>query len=422
MHKLYQLKNGLKILLVPYTGSQAVAVFVAAKVGSKYEKKDINGISHFLEHMVFKATKTMADQTELAEVIEKIGGVFNGFTSEEYTCYYAKVANQYLKTAIDWVADLYLHPLIPTDKVNKEKDIIIEEINMYKDNPMTHVYNIWQELLYGDQPAGWPIAGSKKSVKNIKHKDLVEYLRRNYTSANTLICLAGNFDSNKAKRLLHKAFEDIRSARPNTKPKLIEKQTGPQMKFFAKKTDQTHLLLGVKTFNVLNPKKYPLWILANTLGGMMSSRLFVKVREKLGLAYYVSTFNEENTDSGYLATKAGVDNKNALAAVRAILNEYKDIRDKGISDDELKKAKDFLKGQTVLALESCEALATYYSSQELCGEKIKTPKEMFEKIDKVSKSDILKVAKEIFVPSRINLAMVGPKQNINQYKKLLNSF
>ncbi len=422
MHKLYKLQNGLKILLVPYTGTQAVAVFVSAKTGSKNEKKELNGISHFLEHMVFKGTEKMKDQTELSEAIDKLGGAFNGFTSEENTSYYAKVANQHLELAIDWVSQLYLKPIIPSHEVKKEKGIIIEEINMYRDNPMSFVANLWQELLYPGQPAGWPIAGDKKSVNDIEHKDLVSYWKNNYVANNTLICLAGNFDSKKGLSLIKKYFGKINTGKPNIKPKLIEKQKSPALKIHSKKTDQTHLLLGVKTFNVHDERKYPLALLSETLGGMMSSRLFIEIREKRGLAYYVGTSTEENTDSGFLVTRAGVENKNSYEAVKAILNEYKKVRKEGITSEELKKAKDYIKGQTVLGLESSESLAAFYSSQELSGEKIKTPNEIFKEIDKIEKSDILKVAKDIFRPDRLNLAMVGPISNQVKFKQLLKDF
>ncbi|MFA5348811.1 MAG: pitrilysin family protein [Candidatus Paceibacterota bacterium] len=422
MHKLHTLQNGLKILLVPYTGTQAAAVFVSAKTGSKNETKEINGISHFLEHMVFKGTEKMKDQTELSEAIDKLGGGFNGFTSEENTSYYAKVANQHLELAIDWVSQLYLKPIIPAHDVKKEKSIIIEEINMYKDNPMSFVANLWQGLLYPDQPAGWPIAGTKKSVNNIKHKDLVNYWKNNYVANNTLVCLAGNFDSKKALSLLKKYFGKINDGKSNIKPRLIEKQKSPALKIHFKETDQTHLLLGVKTFNVHDKRKYPLALLSETLGGMMSSRLFIEIREKRGLAYYVGTSTEENIDSGFLVTRAGVENKNSYEAVKAILEEYKKVRKEGITAEELKKAKDYIKGQTVLGLESCEALAGFYSGQELAGEKIKTPKEIFKEIDKIEKSDIVKVAKDVFRPERLNLAMVGPISDQNKFKQLLKEF
>jgi predicted Zn-dependent peptidase len=422
MHKLYKLQNGLKILLVPYTGTQAVAAFVSSKAGSKNETKELNGISHFLEHMIFKGTENMPDQTKLSEAIDKLGGAFNGFTSEENTGYYAKVASQHLKLAIDWISELYVKPTLPSHEVKKEKNIIIEEINMYKDNPMSHVAILWQELLYGDQPAGWSIAGTKKSVNAIEHKDLVNYWKNNYGAKNTLVCIAGNFDSKEALSLVKKAFGKIAIGKPDIKLAVKENQKTPGLKIQVKETDQTHLLLGVKAFDTFDKRKYPLWLLSDILGGMMSSRLFIEIREKRGLAYYVSTSTEENSDSGFLVTRAGVDNKNSYEAVKTILEEYKKIKDEGVTDEELKKAKDFIKGQTVLSLESCEALAGFYSSQELVGEKIKTPSEIFEEIDKITKSDILKVAKDIFQSSKLNLAMVGPISDQVKFKQLLSDF
>jgi len=422
MYQLVSLKNGLKILLVPYTATQAVTVLVLAKIGSKYEKKEINGISHFLEHMLFKGTKSRPTPIEVAETLEKVGGVFNAFTGEEYTGYYAKVASNYLNLAIDWVSDIYLNSIIPQEELKKEKKVIIEEINMYNDNPMADVQRLWKKLLYGDQPAGWDIAGRKSSVRSISRKDLLNYLRRNYVANNTLICIAGNFNTYQAQKLIKKHFASIRKGNPIKKPPVRENQQKPGVLLKTKDTEQTHLCIGVRAYNIFHPQRYALSVLAQILGGMMSSRLFVEVREKRGLAYYIGTSVESDPDTGALVTRVGVDNRKAKEAIRVILEEYKRVAKEEVLEEELEKAKSHLKGTMALSLETSDSLAFFYGSQYILKKEIKTPKQIFKEIDKVQKSDILKVAKEIFVPSKLNLALIGPFKKIQEFQKLLNAF
>ncbi|MCD5396554.1 MAG: insulinase family protein [Candidatus Pacebacteria bacterium] len=422
MYKLYRFRNGLKLLSVPYKATQAICVLVLVKVGSKYEKKEINGISHFLEHMLFKGTKKRPSQKEVAEVLDKIGGNYNGFTSEEYTGYYAKVSREHLETAIDWVADIFLNSLIPEKEVDKERNVILEELNMYKDNPMAEVHRLWKKLLYGDQPAGWDIIGTKESLRKIKREGLLNFMRKNYLAKNTLICLAGNFQEGKIKELITKYFSKIQNGKPPKKAKVIEKQKSPQLLLQKRDTQQTHLCIGVRSFSLLDKRKYPLSLLASILGGMMSSRLFLEIREKRGLGYYLSTNYEADPDTGYLSTLLGVDNQRVEEATRIVLKEYKKVREKGVSKEELEKAKEYQKGRMALSLESSDAQAFFYGVQYVLQNKINTIKEIYKKIDKVEKSDILKVAREIFVPEKLNLVILGPHKNKNKFLKILKNF
>jgi predicted Zn-dependent peptidase len=416
------LKNKLKLLLVPYAATQAVTVLVLVKIGSKYEKKEINGISHFLEHMLFKGTKKRPTQIEVAETLEKVGGVFNAFTGEEYTGYYAKVASVHFELAMDWVSDIYLNSIIPKEEIKKERKVIIEEINMYNDNPMADVQRLWKKLLYGDQPAGWDIAGRKSSIKKIQRNDLLSFLRKNYVSNNTLICIAGNFDQNYVKKLVQKYFYSFKPGKPFSKPPVAEIQKSPAALVKTKNTEQTHLCLGVRAYNIFHPKRYALSLLAEILGGMMSSRLFTEVREKRGLAYYISTSIENDPDTGYLVSRVGVDNKKALEAIRVILKEYKKVAKTGVSEEELIKAKECTKGRMALSLESSDALAFFYGGQEILKNETKTPEQVFKEVDKVKKSDILKVARDIFRPNKLNLALIGPFRDKKKFQRLLNTF
>jgi predicted Zn-dependent peptidase len=422
MYKKIELKNGLKILLVPDKSTQAVTVLVLAKVGSKYEHKDINGISHFLEHMFFKGTKKRPTPLSVAETLDKIGGNFNAFTGEEYTGYFAKVEKGQFELALDWVSDIYLNSLLPQKEVAKEKGVIIEELNMYLDNPMIYVQNLWKEVLYGDQPAGWRVIGNRETILGVNRKKLLSYRKKFYTGDNTLVCIAGNFDSNKAIKKTKNYFKNLEKSKDIKKPVVKEEQKNPMSLIHYKKTDQTHLCLGFRTFNLFHPQRFALELLAVALGGMMSSRLFTEVREKLGLSYYIATRTELDPDSGSLITRAGIDNNKVDKAVKAILEEYKKIRKLGIKEEELQKAKDYLKGKLSLNLETSDSLASFYSTQELLLDQALTPQEFLRKIYKVKKEDILKVAKDIFKSENLNLALIGPFKDKKRFDNLLKEF
>ena len=413
------LKNGLRIITIPLRNTKAVTLLILVGTGSKYEKKEINGISHLLEHMYFKGTKKKPSTVAIAETLDKIGGIYNAFTSEEFTGYFAKVDANHFEIALDWVSDIFLNSLLPEVEIKKEKGVIIEEINMYQDHPISYVQVLWSKLLYGDQPAGWPVAGEKESVNRIERVDLVNYMKSQYTANSTIICVAGKIEETTVVKKIKKYFSKINVTQPKSKLPVLDKQSKPSILLYPRQTDQTHLYLGVRGYNIFHPRKYVLELLAIILGGMMSSRLFEEIRTKLGIAYYIQTSVSAETDSGYLVTQAGIDNKNVEKAILTILKEYKKISQIKVPKNELKKAKDCIKGKTILELESSDAQASFYGLQELLEKEILTPEEIFKKIDKVSQDDILKVAKDIFKPEKLNLALIGPFQDKNKFQKLL---
>jgi predicted Zn-dependent peptidase len=419
MFRKITLKNGLRIITVPQRSTQAVTILVLVGTGSKYEKKEENGISHFLEHMYFKGTKKRPNSLAIAETLDKIGGIYNAFTSQEYTGYFAKVAFSHFELALDWVSDIFLNSTLPEKEIEKERGVIIEEINMRKDNPMEYVQILWQKILYGDQPAGWDVAGTVETVSKISRKNLIDYKESQYLAKNTIVCLAGNFNEKSAIEKVKKYFSKIKTGKSREKPKVLEKQRKPEIIVEERKTDQTHLCLGVRGYNLFHQKRYAQEILALILGGMMSSRLFEKIRTKLGIAYYVETDVYSDPDSGYLVTHTGLDNEKVEKGILAILNEYKKIKREGVSKSELKKAKDCLKGKMALLLESSDAKASFYAGQEILEKKILTPEEIFKKIDRVSQGDILKVARDIFRPEKLNLALIGPFKGKENFQKIL---
>lgn len=419
MFKKTILKNGLRIITVSQKSTQAVTVLALVGTGSKYEKKEINGISHFLEHMFFKGTKKRPEAVDVIEPLDRVGGIYNAFTGEEYTGYFAKVDSSHLDLALDWVSDIYFNSLMSEKEIEKEKGVIIQEINMYQDHPMSYVGILFSKLLYGNQPAGWPVSGTKESVSKIFRKDLIFYMKKQYVASNTIVCVSGNIDPVRIISKVKKYFYQIKDSTPFKKPQVFETQIKPECFLMEKKTDQSHLCLGVRAYNIFHPQKYVQELLGIILGGMMSSRLFVEIREKLGLAYYVSTSASANQDTGELVTQAGIHNQSVEKGVLAILKEYKKISKIRVPEGELKKAKDHFKGKMTLLLEASDARASFYGSQELLENKILTPEEIYKEIDKITQADIQRVAKDIFQPQKLNLALIGPFKNKARFEKLL---
>jgi predicted Zn-dependent peptidase len=413
------LKNGLRVITIPLKGTSVATVFVLVKTGSKYEEKSLSGISHFLEHMLFKGTKKRPSPLDVAETLDKVGGVYNAFTGGDYTGYYAKVDASFVSLAIDWVSDIYINSLLPKEEIEKEKGVIKEEINMYYDNPMSYTQILFQKLLYGDQPAGWDVAGTKESVSKIKREDLFQYINSQYVSENTVVIVAGNIRKKEIEDMVSKKFSNIKKGSSIKNIPVIENQKSPQVISFYKETDQTHLCLGARSFNIFHKHRYAQEIVATLLGGMMSSRLFIKVREELGLAYYVKTEVESNPDTGVVVTRIGAENRKTKDAILAVMKEYKRMTKETVSPKELKKAKDYLKGKSAISLESSDALCYFHGVNELLEERSYALEEVFSLIDRVTAKDIKQASREIFRPENINLALVGPQKQ--SFKKILDS-
>jgi len=419
MYKKTTLKNGLRIITVPIKGTQAVTILVLVGTGSKYETKEINGISHFLEHMFFKGTKKRPNTLELVEPLDRVGGAYNAFTGKESTGFWAKVDSSHLDLALDWVSDIYLNSKLEEKEIKREKGVIVQEIKMYLDTPTSHIRDLWEKLLYGEQPAGWLTIGEKENILRFKRKDFLNYRMSHYLAQNTIICVAGDIRPKLVEKKIKKYFKKIKRGKPKQKLKVIEKQKRPRTLIHFKKTDQTHLCLGVRGYDLFHPLRYAQALLAIILGGFMSSRLWISVRERKGLAYYIKATPTSMTDTGYLVTQAGVDHQRIKRVISLILKEYKNLKNKKIQKSELQKAKDNLKGALSLSLESSDFQAPFYAGQELLTGKILTPKKQISKIDRVTVNDILKVAREIFQPDRLNLVLVGPFKKKEKFKKIL---
>ncbi|MCP6726856.1 MAG: insulinase family protein [Patescibacteria group bacterium] len=413
------LPNGLRIVTVPQKSTKTVTVLVLVGTGSKYENKTVSGISHFLEHMFFKGTTKRPTHLEISESLDQVGGVFNAFTGEDITMYFAKVDSRHLSLAIDWVSDIFLNSKLPKGEIEREKGVVIEEMNMYKDMPGSHVQNLWRRLLYGDQPAGWDIIGTRESILNISRKSLIDYVSHQYVASNTVVCVAGNITTKEVENIIKTKFKGMPTTPFMQKPEVIDHQDTPGVLLEYRKTDQTHIMLGARGYNLFHKKRYTQSVLAVLLGGMMSSRMFVEIREKLGLAYSISTAAEADPDVGFFVTQAGLQNENVEKAIGTILKEYKKVSTSLVSPDELKKAKENMKGKMALTLESSNEQTMFYGLQEILQKDIYLPEKIYDKIDVVSRKDIKALAKELFVPEKINLAVLGPFQDTKKLRKLL---
>jgi len=388
----------------------ATTVLVLVSTGSEYETKNINGVSHFLEHLCFKGTEKRPKSLDIAGELDGLGAEYNAFTSNEITGYYAKSANRNFQKILDVVSDLYLNPVINTDEMNKERGVIIEEINMYEDLPMRKIWEDLATLMYGDQPAGWSVAGEKDVIRNMTREDIVSYRNLHYVASKTTVVVSGGLAINP-ERVVAEYFAGIREGQSIKKAKTIEKQEEPNIFFGDKKTDQTHIAIGVRAFDWFDSRRYALSVLSDLLGGSMSSRLFKRVREELGAAYYIKSSTDLNSDYGSLAISSGVDKERVPEIVEAIVEELKSLRDKDIGEDELIKAKEHLSGKIVLQLETSDELAQFYGGEMAISGKIRTPGEILEKVRAVTVKDVRSVAEDIFKNDRLNFAAIGMIEN-----------
>ncbi|MBM3206144.1 MAG: insulinase family protein [Candidatus Staskawiczbacteria bacterium] len=407
-YKKTKLDSGLRLITIPVENANSVTVLILVGTGSKYETKDINGMSHFLEHMFFKGTEKRPDTLTISETLDRIGGQYNAFTSKEVTGFWAKVDKKHTDVALDWISDMFLNSKFDKDELEREKGVVIEELNMYLDTPTSHVSELFEDLLYGDQPAGWRIVGEKQTILDYTREKLLNYYHSHYSNENTVVCVAGDVNSKEIEEKVRNYFSKIEIRESPEKLKTLESQKSPGILLHYKKTDQTHFCLGVRAYDMYDPRRYALKIISVVLGGNMSSRLFISVRERNGLAYYVNTSYDGTTDAGYLVTQAGIKNDSLEKAVSLVLKEYKDLSENGITEKELQKAKDYLRGATSLSLDSTDSKASFYAMQEVMGEKVLTPEEKIEMIDKVSLSDIKNVAEDIFKNEKLNLSVIGP--------------
>ena len=420
MHNLTTLPNGLKVITSPIEGTKSVTVLCLIGAGSRYEKREINGISHFLEHMFFKGAERYKNAAEVASAIDAAGGDFNAFTGKEYAGYYVKLASHQKEVAFDVLGDMMLNASFLSEEIDKERNVILEEYNMYQDTPMYQVGWDFEKLMFGDQPMGWDQIGTRENIKSFTREQFLDYKHALYTPDNIVISISGNFNENEVQELVEKYFacDDLKQEFDY----LPYAKNGSQEKIILqhKKTEQAHLIVGVEGVPARHPDEFVGKILSVILGGNMSSRMFLNVREARGLAYYIRTTTDDYADVGALSTSAGIDLTRIDLAIGAILNEYKKIMEDGVSEAELTKAKEFMKGKIILRLEDSEEYAHLMGKQALLYSDIKSVDEILQKIDIVTTGDILRLSKQIFQEENLRLALIGPYDDKKRFEKLLH--
>lgn len=419
MVKKIILKNGLRIVLASQKSSPAATALVLVEAGSEYETKNINGLSHFLEHLAFKGTNKRPQPGMIAEELDALGSEYNAFTSQEYTGYWAKARNEKLPKILDIVSDLYLNPIFNQKEIEKERGVVIEELNMFEDTPMRRVHDFFMELLYGDQPAGWDVGGRKEVIRRLKREDFLAYRKKQYVPQATTVVVSGNFNETKVVKALKNIFGSVKKRPKSSKFRTKEFQKKPAVFAKFKESDQTHLILGVRAFDVFDERRYGLQVLGDILGGGMSSRLFRRIREEMGAAYYVRASSEFFLDHGYMSVSAGVDHKKVNHVIKAILEEMKRLSDETVGAEELKKAKEHLVGNLFLGLETSDELAGFYGGQEILTRRILKPEDIAVKIQEVDAASVKKIARSLFADSKLNLAVIGPHRNTGALKKIL---
>ena len=418
-HQLHTFDSGLRLVTVPMSGTKTVTVFVLVGTGSKYETKEINGISHFLEHMMFKGTTKRPHYLDISRELESLGASYNAFTSKEYTGYYAKASSSKVDVIMDVVFDIFLNSTMSEEAIQTERDVVVEEIAMYNDNPQYLAGRDFEKLLYGDQPAGWEVAGEKETILGLRRDQFIEYFKTHYVAGNTVVAVAGDINPEEIQQKVEEFFKHIRTAPKFEKTKVVEQQSEPAICVFFKETDQAHLVLGFRSHDMFDERRYATEILADVLGGGLSSRLFDEVREKRGLAYYVSASQDSYTDSGYFAVSAGINIGKVPEAVLAMLAELKKVSKEGITEAELLQAKNKVEGRTAMALEKSDFIANSSGASLLFRGVLLTPEEELAKIKMVTLEEVQAVAKYIFSEDRLNLALVGPFKDVEPFRKLL---
>jgi predicted Zn-dependent peptidase len=414
------LGNGVRVVTAPMERVGSVACFVMLAAGSRYETAESNGIAHFAEHMFFKGTERRPSARAIATEIDGIGGEFNAFTGKELTGYYVKCGSETRDVALDVLTDMLLRSRFDTEEIEREKGVILEEMNVYLDTPQRYVGSVYDRLLYGDQPLGWDILGTRETIEGVTRETFLGYLDAWYRPERIVVGVAGRIGDGLTERL-EELLGSIESA-PTGEPVPVEiSENGSPVALHTKDSEQAHLLLGVRGYPLGHPDRYTLQLLTVVLGGGMSSRLFTEVRERRGLGYYVHASSSSYTDTGTLYTGAGVDVSRVDEAITTILGELRKIAAEPVPADELEKARGYAKGRFVLRLESPQGTIQYGLRHEVLEGEIEEPDELLRQLDAVTVDDLQRVARELLDDERLYLALVGPFDEPERFEKLLTA-
>lgn len=399
------------MITAPIAGTEAVTILILLPVGSRYETKEINGASHFIEHMMFKGTERRPSNLAIAKELDALGADYNAFTGKDLTGYWIKLDKDNIETGVEILSDILFNSLFDRSELERERGVILEEIKMYEDNPLLYIDDLFEQTLYNNHPLGWSISGKMENIRKISYQEILDFKNKHYRPNQMLIAVAGNIEKRAIKKIIVKFFGQSSSAKKETwsaKKFLNSQQTGPIVNILTKDVQQIQLALGFPAYSYFHPKLDVLTLFSIILGGNMSSRLFTEVRVKRGLAYFVKTDLSIYKDTGNFVVRAGIDKEKIKEATAVILEELKKIRDQGAGADELARAKTFFEGKLSLELEDSASVASWYAKYEMMLGKIFTPAEKIAKIKKITNRDVQLVAKDIIRSSALNLAIIGP--------------
>lgn len=420
--QVFTLKNGLRFVVVDTKAFPTLSALLLVGAGSRYENKINNGVAHFFEHMAFKGSKKYPNSFVIASTIEGLGGVFNAFTSKDHTGYWIKATNEHFDTLADVLSDMVLNSFLLEEEITREKGVIVEELNMYEDTPMNKVDTLFESLLYADNPLGFDIGGTKSTVRKFTRDTFTEYMQRLYHPKNAVFVVAGSLNNiEEYKQIVEDKFKNWTDGKKADFESVLEKQDKPQMILKYKKTEQTHFILGFRAYPFSDKRRYAELVLGAILGGGMSSRLFMEVRERRGLCYYISTQRELYHDVGNFYTKAGVTNdiNKVKEAIEVTLKEHKKVSKGEVKQEQLKMAKEVIKGRLLLSLEDSFNIANFYGTRLLLEEKIVSPQQVINEVEKVTLEEVIAVAQDIFRPEKLNLAVIGPYEKKEEFENVL---
>jgi predicted Zn-dependent peptidase len=413
------LTNGLRVLTAPLDHAQSVTCYIMLSAGSRYENAGNRGIAHFAEHMFFKGTERRPTAKDIALEVDRFGGEFNAFTSKEYTGYYIRCAGEQRDQALDVLVDMIRNSKFDSEELEREKGVIVEEMNMYFDTPRDYVSSVYDQLLFGDNPLGWETLGTKETITGASRDTFLDYLSTWYKPERMVVGVAGMTGDDLLPRL-EELLGDIPPGETGTpEPATIERSAEPRVRIHTKDSDQANVCIGLPSYPLGHPDRYALQLLGTVLGTGMSSRLFLEVRERRGLAYYVYALNSSFTDAGTLVSQAGVDLKRADEAVGVIAQEFKRIADEPVPADELEKARALAKGRFVLQTESPNGLLLFGLRREVLEGAAAEPSELLAGLDAVTVDDVHRVAQDVIAGEGLRLAVIGPFDDPAVFEQLL---
>lgn len=405
------LKNGIKAFLVPVEGTQATTVLVMAKVGSRYETPEINGASHFIEHMMFKGSTNLPTPAHVSRALDAIGAEYNAYTSKEYTGYYIKSDSSHTQMAIQTLYDMNFDSLYQVEEMDRERRVIIEEINMYEDTPTRHIDELLERVMFRGNSLGWDIAGTPETMRTMSREDVIAFRDDHYTPERMAIAVAGNV-SDDVEQWLNDTFGNVESDKSSngyTDFAGFESSDMPPVEMQQKATEQVHVGIGFPGLSYGDKRADVMRLLSTMLGGNMSSRLFMNVREKGGLAYRINCYHYAFEDTGITSILAGLDKTRLSEAMDRIFEEVEDLKTNGPTDEELERTKSYLRGRILLSIEDSANRAEWYAKQALFIDNVPSPEERIAALEAVTKEDVQKLANDLFDRSKMTLSYIGPE-------------